>query len=284
MELPSYLGGLQVFQSCGANIIGVECDNNGILTDKLEEKLKQLAIEDEHYKFIYVVPDFQNPSGITMSMERRKRLVELSEEFNVLIVEDSPYRQVRFEGHAPDMIYKIDHTGNVISLFTFSKTFAPGLRIGYMVANETIIKKMGTLKQSLDLCTSTFNQLIVAEFLKQGYFYNHVEKIIEVYKRKRDAMLKALKEYMPQEENLTWTEPEGGLFLWLRLPEHINATEMVYDAIEQKVAYVVGSAFHCDNSGHNTMRLNFSYPTEEEIDTGINRLASVIKEELSKKA
>ncbi|MEW5818760.1 MAG: PLP-dependent aminotransferase family protein [Cyanobacteriota bacterium] len=284
VELPSYLGGLQVFQSYGANIIGVKCDDDGILIDELEKKLDMLVEEDEHYKFIYVVPDFQNPSGVTTSQERRKKLVEFSDKYNVLVVEDSPYRQVRFEGTAPDMIYKLDHTDNVVSLFTFSKTFAPGLRLGYMVAHEEIIKKMVKLKQSLDLCTSTLNQLIAAEFLRQGYFHDHVNSMITVYKNKRDAMLHALEEYMPKGEGISWTRPEGGLFLWVRLPETLSANEMFYDAVEQKVAYVIGSAFHCDGSGTNTMRLNFSYPSVEQIDTGIKRLAEVIKKELSKKS
>lgn len=284
VELPSYLGGLQVFQSYGAQILGVRCDDDGILIDELEKKLKILAKEEQRYKFIYVVPDFQNPSGVTTSIERRRRLVELSDEYNVLVIEDSPYRQVRFEGQAPEMIYKIDNTGNIISLFTFSKTFAPGLRLGFMVGHQDVIKKMGVLKQSLDLCTSPLNQLIAAEFLKGGHLEKHIEVIKSVYKKKRDTMLSALQEFMPVEEGVSWTRPEGGLFLWLRVPEGISADEMFYDAIEQKVAYVIGSAFHCDNTGQNTMRLNFSYPTEEQIHEGIKRLAEVIKKEIAKKS
>lgn len=281
VELPSYIGGLQVFKGCGANIIGVKCDDDGILIDQLEKKLKKLHQDQEHYKFIYVVPDFQNPSGNTLTQERRKQLVELSDKYNVLIIEDSPYRQVRFEGQAPDMIYKLDNTNNVISLFTFSKTFAPGLRIGYMVAHEDIIKKMVTLKQSLDLCTSSINQLIVAEYLKRGHFHSHIDKIVNVYKQKKDIMLNALEEYMPKDAGITWTKPEGGLFLWLRLPEHISADDLFLEAINQKVAYIVGSAFHCDGSGHNTMRLNFSYPSEDQIHEGIKRLGDVVKNALS---
>jgi 2-aminoadipate transaminase len=283
VELPSYLGGLQVFQSYGANIIGVKCDDNGILIDQLEKKLEQLVQEDEHYKFIYIVPDFQNPSGITTSQERRKKIVELSEKYDVLIIEDSPYRQVRFEGQAPELIYKLDHTSNVISLFTFSKTFAPGLRIGYMIAHEEIIKKMVKLKQSLDLCTSTLNQLIVAEFIRQNHYTKHIDKMIEVYRKKRDVMLSALKQYMPEEEGLNWTTPEGGLFLWVRMPAQIDTSQMFYKAVEQKVAYVIGSAFHCDGSGTNTMRFNFSYPSEEQIETGIKQLAEVVKAEMRTK-
>lgn len=281
VELPSYLGGLQVFKSYGANMIGVPSDEHGILTDELERRLKQLVAEEEHYKFIYIVPDFQNPSGLTTSEERRREIVRLSDKYNVVIIEDSPYRQVRFEGKAPEMIYKMDTTGNVVSLFTLSKTFAPGLRLGYMVANEEIIKKMAKLKQSLDLCTSTFNQFIAAEFIKQRYYHDHVKKVCQAYKKKRDVMLDALQKYMPSE--VKWTRPEGGLFLWITMPDYVNTDLMFKDAIEKKVAYVVGSAFHCDGTGTNTMRINFSYPTEDQIVEGIKRLAEVAKSKLIKR-
>lgn len=282
VELPSYLGGLQVFQSQGANIIGVQSDNNGVLIDDVEAKIQEILYQKEQLlKFIYVVPDFQNPSGVTMSYERRRQLVELAQKHNLLIVEDTPYREVRFEGESPDMLYKIDGGSNVLSIFTFSKVFAPGLRLGYMVAQEDIIKEFSTIKQSIDLCTSTFNQLIAAEFLTNKHIQNHLEVIKATYKRKRDAMLTALNTYMPEE--VEWTRPEGGLFLWVKLPEAINADEMFYEAIEKDVAYVIGSVFHCDGKGQNTMRLNFSYPTETEIDQGIKRLAMVIKEKIAAK-
>ena len=163
----------------------------------------------------------------------------------------------------------------MISLFTFSKTLAPGLRLGFILADEAIIQKMAILKQSLDLCTSSLNQLLAAEFLKSGMFRQHVQGIKTLYKSKKDLMLKTLEREMP--EGVTWTKPEGGLFLWVRLPEHMNADELFYEAIKENVAYVVGSAFHCDGSGQNTMRLNFSYPSLEQIEEGIKRLAHVIK-------
>lgn len=285
VELPSYMGGLQVFKSYGADFIGIKMEDDGILIEELEEKIKWLKDQDEHYKFIYLVPDFQNPSGVTLSEEKRKKIVEISEKYNVVIIEDSPYRQIRFEGNAPKMIYRIDKetrkTDNIITLFTLSKTFAPGLRIGMILANENIIKKMVILKQSLDLCTSSLNQLIAAEFFRTGYFYKHVEKVKKVYKMKKDAMLEALEKYMP--EGVSWTKPEGGLFLWIRLPEAISADEMFEDAVKENVAYVIGSAFHVDGSGKNTMRLNFSYPTVNEIEEGIKRLARTIKNRLVRK-
>jgi len=166
-------------------------------------------------------------------------------------------------------------------LFTFSKTLAPGLRLGYVVAHENIIRRMSILKQSMDLCTSPLTQLLAAEFISRGFFKDHVARICKLYKAKKDAMLEALSRHMP--EGVTWTKPEGGLFLWLRLPEYMNADELFYEAVKENVAYVIGSAFHCDGSGHNTMRLNFSYPSVEKIEEGIRRLAKVIKANLRKK-
>jgi len=197
----------------------------------------------------------------------------------VAVIEDSPYRQIRFEGKAPDMLYRLDQdtrkTDNIISLFTFSKTFAPGLRLGVVLAHPQIIKKMEILKQSLDLCTSSLNQLIAADFLRSGFFEKHIEVIKKTYKLKKDAMVGALEKYMP--DGVTWTKPEGGLFLWVRLPDNMSADDMFQEALKENVAYVIGSAFHCDGSGKNTMRLNFSYPTVDEIEEGIKRLANTVK-------
>ncbi|MDO8805389.1 MAG: PLP-dependent aminotransferase family protein [Elusimicrobiota bacterium] len=282
VEMPSYMGGLQVFKSYGADFVGVKMEDDGICTEELEEKLVWLRSQDEHYKFVYLVPDFQNPSGVTLSQEKRKKVIELSEKYDVAIIEDSPYRQIRFEGTAPDMLYRLDQktrkTNNIISLFTFSKTFAPGLRLGVILAHPQIIRKMEILKQSLDLCTSSLNQLIAADFLRTGYFEKHIEVVKKTYKLKKETMVAALEKYMP--EGVTWTRPEGGLFLWVRLPEGMSADEMFADALKENVAYVIGSAFHCDGSGKNTMRLNFSYPTPEDIDEGIKRLATAVKKRM----
>ena len=279
VEMPSYMGGLQVFKSYGADFVGVKLEDDGVSTEMLEEKLNWLKNQDEHYKFVYLVPDFQNPSGVTLSGAKRKKVIELSEKYNVAIIEDSPYRQIRFEGKAPEMLYRLDHnsrkTDNIISLFTFSKTFAPGLRLGIILAHPQIVKKMEILKQSLDLCTSSLNQLIAADFLRSGYFEKHIQVIKKTYKLKKDTMVSALEKYMP--EGVTWTKPEGGLFLWVRLPDAMSADDMFKEAIKENVAYVIGSAFHCDGSGKNTMRLNFSYPTVPEIEEGIKRLANTVK-------
>ncbi len=284
VELPSYVGGLQSLTSYGAHMIGVPVDDDGMRMDILEQKLTELRDEGEHYKLIYIVPDFQNPSGVTLTLERRKRLIELSKLFEVLIVEDTPYRELRFEGEEPPSLFKLDTDGNVVSLHTFSKILVPGFRLGWVVGQKEIITKIATAKQSVDLCTPNFTQAIAAEFLRRGLLAPHIEKIKKMYKDKRDVMLKALDQYMPEVEGLRWTKPQGGLFLWVQLPATINADDMFYEAVEHNVAYVIGSAFHHDGSGKNTFRLNFSYPTEEEIYEGIKRLAEVIKGRIKKEA
>ncbi len=279
VEMPSYPGGLQSLTSCGAHFHGIPVDLDGLRVDILEQKLREMVKEGDHYKLIYVVPDFQNPSGVTLCLERRKRLIELSQIYNLLIVEDTPYRDLRFEGDAPPALFQLTEPGNVISLHTFSKIFVPGFRVGWVVAHPDIIKKLAVAKQSVDLCTPNFTQAIVAEFLRRDLLNPYIRKVTDLYHKKRDVMLAALEEYMP--EGVTWTRPQGGLFLWVTLPESIDTEVMFYEAIENNVAYVIGSAFHHDGSGKNNMRLNFSFPTEEEINQGIRSLAEVIKNRLS---
>ncbi|MEQ8186877.1 MAG: PLP-dependent aminotransferase family protein [Candidatus Eremiobacterota bacterium] len=280
VELPSYIGGLQVFQGYGAHMHGIPTDHDGILVDVLEETLDQLKGTEEHYKFIYLVPDFQNPAGVTLSLERRKKIIELSKRYDILIIEDTPYRELRFEGQSPPSLMSLDDTNNVVMLHTFSKIFVPGFRLGWVIAHPDIIRKLAFAKQSVDLCTPAFTQLVTYEYCRRGLLEKHIEKIKAVYHKKRDVMLRALDEYMPKVEGLRWTRPQGGLFLWIMLPDHINCDKLFYEAVEQNVAFVIGSAFHCDGRGQNTMRLNFSYPTHEEIDEGIKRLARVIKAKL----
>jgi 2-aminoadipate transaminase len=278
MELPSYVGGLQAFTSYRAKMLGVPQDDQGLRTDKLEQLLARLAKRGKKPKFIYVVPDFQNPSGVTMSLERRQQLLELAYRYEIPIVEDSPYRDLRFIGANVPAIHALDDRSQVIALGTFSKIFCPGLRLAWIMAPVTWLDKMIVAKQGMDLCSPAFNQLIAAEFIERGLLGPQIEKIRALYGKKREAMLKALKKHMPR--GVKWTKPEGGLFLWVRLPKNMSANELFPKAIEEKVAYVVGSAFHCDGKGQNTMRLNFSYPSEEQIEEGIKRLAAVIKKNL----
>lgn len=282
VELPSYLGALQAFNCYGAVMYGVETDDEGILLEKLEDTLSKLKETEEHYKFLYLVPDFQNPSGVTLSKERRKKVVDIADRYNIFIVEDTPYRQVRFEGEHQRTLFSMCSKKNVIELNTFSKIFVPGIRLGWIKAREDVISKFVVAKQSMDLCTPNITQKIAAEFCKRGYLNPHLEKVKKIYKSKKDAMLNALNEYMPDDGSVSWTRPEGGLFLWIKLPEFINADDMFHEAIKENVAYVIGSAFHCDGSGQNTMRLNFSYPTENEIQEGIKRLAKCIKSYMAK--
>lgn len=276
--LPSYLGGISAFGFYGAKMEGIELDKYGMRADLLEKKLQKMKAFGEKPKFIYTIPDFQNPAGITMPESRRQEIIDIAHKYDVLIVEDSPYRELRFEGKDQKMIYAMDNSGHVISIGTFSKILAPGFRIGWVIADEAIIDKLVTAKQTADLCTSPFVQKIAARYLRSGIFDLHLETIISMYREKRDIMLKALKEYMP--EGVSWTEPEGGLFLFLTLPGYMDAQKLFMQAIEEKVAFVLGTVFYCDGCGTNTMRLNFSYPSKEMNVEGIKRLASAIRKNL----
>ncbi len=278
--LPTYLGALQAFQSQRARMIGVAIDKKGMDVDKVEEILKDYTQKDEKIKFIYVVPDFQNPSGVTLTLERREKLLDLCYEYGTIVVEDSPYRELRFEGQSVPMVGAMDKRGYAFSLHTFSKILFPGTRMGWIIANKAIMDKLVMAKQPTDLCSPPFTQAIIYEFCRRGLLKPHIEKIVDLYRKKRDVMLGALERYMPRQAGVDWTHPEGGLFLWVTLPEHIDTEVLFPKAVEKKVAYIMGAAFHCDRSGKNTMRLNFSYPSEEQIDEGINRLATLIKEEL----
>ncbi|MFP3860610.1 MAG: PLP-dependent aminotransferase family protein [Bacteroidales bacterium] len=276
--LPSYLGGISAFNTFGAELIGIKFDESGMRADKLDETLQNLKAKGEKPKFIYVIPDFQNPAGITMPEKRRQEILKIAKKYDVLIVEDSPYKQIRFEGEDQKTLFQLDNTGHVITLGTFSKTFAPGFRLGYAIAHKDIIDKMVVAKQSMDLCTPTFNQKIAAKYIEKGLFDSNLKNTIQQYRKKRDNMIKAFNEYMP--EGVSWTEPEGGLFLFITLPEHMDAEKLFYKAIEKNVAFVMGNVFHCDNSGKNTMRINFSFVPEEKATEGVKKLAEAIKEEM----
>lgn len=278
LELPTYIGGLQAFSSYRAKMIGVPQDDRGMRMDLLEKALVKLAKSNQKPKFIYVVPDFQNPSGITMSFERRKKFLEMAYQYEVPVIEDSPYRDLRFVGNPVPAIYSLDTQNHVIALGTFSKLLCPGLRIAWIMAPTEWMDRMVVAKQGMDLCSPTYTQLIVAEYLRRGLLPKQIEKIRRLYGRKLDVMLEALKKHMP--EGLRWSEPKGGLFLWIELPEKMSATDLFPKAIEKKVAYVVGSAFHCNGKGQNTMRINFSYPSEQQIVEGIQRLAKMLKENM----
>jgi len=249
--------------------------------DILRERLRRMREEVELPKFIYVVPDFQNPAGVTMVLERRKVLLELAREYQVLVIEDTPYRQLRYVGEHFPSLYELDSgEGYVISLHTFSKILFPGLRLGWVIASKKIIDKFVIAKQAMDLCTSPFTQAIVYEYCRRGLLDAHIKDNVKLYKKKREVMLKALDEHMPEHPEIHWTKPEGGLFLWVRLPSYFDVDELFCQALEENVAYVVGTCFYADDGGKDAFRLNFSYPSEEEIVEGVKRLAKVIKKNL----
>lgn len=279
--VPTYLGAIQAFRSYQAEFIGVPLDpQTGIDTEQIEDILKK---DREGIKFVYVIPDFQNPAGVTVSLEKRKHLLEIADKYQVLIVEDSPYRELRYEGEMlPSLLTMDEGQGRVLTLYTFSKIFVSGFRLGWAMGPENVIDKLCIAKQGTDLCTSAFNQLIAAEFITRGLLKKQIEENIKFYSKKQKIMLRELDEKMPDIDGLHWTKPEGGLFLWLSMPEGYDTTgDMMKRAIEMKLAYVIGRAFDPFGGSLNCMRINFSYPTEEIIPVGVERLAELIKSEVA---
>jgi 2-aminoadipate transaminase len=278
VELPSYLAALNAFRSYGGEMIGIPMDDEGMQMDSLEETLAQLKNEGKRVKFIYTISNFQNPAGVTMSLPRRKRILEIARKYEVFIVEDNPYDKLRFEGESIPSIYSLDNEDYVISLGTFSKILCPGLRLAWILGNKEIIEKLVIMKQATDLCTTILNQLIAYEYCSNYDIDKNIESNIEIYRKKRDIMLKSLDKYFPPEA--TWTKPEGGFFVFATLPEYIDTDEMFPEAIEEKVAYVSGAPFFANGEGKNTMRLSFCYPNEKDIEEGIKRLGNVIKKKI----
>ena len=278
--LPSYLGGLNAFRSYECNMVGIPLDKDGMIIDVLEEKIKELIKEKIIPKFIYVIPTFQNPAGVVLSEKRRKKLLDIANEHDLLIIEDDPYSRLRYNGNPIKPLKSFDDEDRVIYMSTFSKILSPGFRLAWVIGDAEIIKKMVIAKQAMDLCTNTFTQHLAYEFIRRGSLDLHILKIIEIYKPKRDIMIKNIEEHFP--EGYTCNRPEGGMFAWVTLPEYIDTEKMFIEAIKEKVAYVHGRAFYVDGSGGNTMRLNFSYPSNEQIEEGIKRLAKVIEKEMKK--
>ena len=282
VESPTYLGALQAWNAYGAEYVTVPMDKSGMNTDAMEEALRTGP------KFIYVLPNFQNPTGVTLSLKRRHQLIELADRYGVPIIEDDPYGQLRFEGeHLPSVVLldhrfrengNADYYGNVIYLSTFSKILAPGIRLAWVIAPQEVIRKLVQAKQGADLHTATFNQIVAHEVSRHGFLDKHIKVIRDTYKERRDVMLAAMDRFFPPE--VDWTHPEGGLFLWGTLPKHLSAAEVLKVAIERKVAFVPGDPFHPNGGGHNTMRINFSFSRPEVIMEGIQRLGEVIHERI----
>ena len=271
---PSYLGALQSFCSYRADIRGISHNEDlDAFRQAYEDEIAKVQAEGKTIKFLYMIPDFQNPSGESLTLAEREMLVKLAQEYAFLIVEDSPYRELRYEGeHIPTM-YSLA-PDYVIHLGSFSKIFAPGFRLGWAIAHPEILDKIYVCKQSLDLCPPIFDQYVAAEFLSSGRLDANLAKSIELYKGKRDLLLGLLEEYMPS--NVTWTHPEGGLFLFLTMPEGFDAVKFYDKALAAGVAYVAGEFFHPDRSGKNTMRLNFSFMSHERIAEGVKLLAHLL--------
>ncbi|MCX6664975.1 MAG: PLP-dependent aminotransferase family protein [Euryarchaeota archaeon] len=277
--LPSYLGGINAFRTYESNLIGVPVDKDGMDMDLLEEKIKELEKNDIQPKFIYTIPTFQNPAGVVLSESRRKKMIDIALEHDLLIIEDDPYGKLRFDISAMKPIKALDDENCVVYLSTFSKILAPGLRLAWMIASDDVMRKVAVCKQALDLCSSTFGQFIANEFMRSGSMDLHIMRIVEMYKPKRDTMMKSMEAYFP--DGYECNRPKGGMFAWVTLPEGIDTEIMFLDAIKQKVAYVHGKAFHVDGGGGRSMRLNFSYPTNEQIEEGMKRLGSVIEKKLN---
>jgi 2-aminoadipate transaminase len=284
VEAPTYLGALQAFNGYGAQYFSVPIDDDGLRTDLLETSLRLGP------KFMYILPNFQNPAGVTLSQERRHQLILLADKYGIPIVEDDPYGQLRYEGEhiAPLVVLDRENLrrdngfsiGNVIYLSTFSKTLAPGLRLGWIVAPPKIISKLVQLKQGADLHTSTFTQYVAFEVARGGFLDQHVKLIRGVYRERRDVMLQALEEFFPPE--VTWTHPQGGLFLWVTLPEGMDSKSLFQSALAEKVAFVPGDSFYAGNGPESCrhLRLNFSHPNPEQIREGIRRLSVAVKRQL----
>jgi len=284
---PTYLGEIQAIQSYRGEIVGVpyDADEEGFDMARLEELHSAALRAGKKVKYAYVIPDFQNPDGICWSLERRKRFLDYCYAKDLLIVEDAPYREIRFLGESLPSLYQLDQEGegrgNVVGFKTFSKILAPGTRLGWIIGPPGLIARFVVAKQAMDLCSNVFTQAWVAEYLGTGVIYEHIKETRKLYRDKRNRMVAALERCMPLRPDLRWTRPEGGLFLWVMLPGFIDTERMFLRAIEKKVAYVVGSSFYFDDPARNAMRLNFSYPSLEQIDEGIGRLADCVRDEIA---
>jgi len=275
IEGPTYLGALAAFRPAGPRMTTMHLDTEGLPVADLERVLDEWR--GPAPKFVYVVPNFHNPAGVTMSAERRERLLAVAEERDLLIIEDNPYGLLRFEGKSvPPMASS--GSRHVVYLGTLSKIVSPGIRVGWAYGPPPIIDRLATLKQGADLCSSALNQMFAEEYIRLGYWEKNLEVLKRVYLSRRNAMLSALEKNFP--EGSRWTRPEGGLFIWVTLPEFLDTEKMLPLAINQKVAYVPGTAFYADGTGANQMRLNFSYANEELIAEGIKRLGKVIRKEI----
>jgi 2-aminoadipate transaminase len=277
-EGPTYPGAVPVFSAYQAQVVQVDMDADGMRVDLLEEILDRLEREGRRPKFVYTVPSFQNPAGVTMSLPRRRRLVEVAHERELLVLEDNPYGLLRYEGDPPSPLYALDGGVYVMYLGTFSKILSPGIRLGWVVAPPPVLEKINLGKQAADLCTSTLSQLMVQAYFERGRWRDYVDSLTAVYRARRDTMLDSLADHFPRQAE--WTRPAGGLFIWATLPEFIDTTDLLARALRDNVAFVPGEAAFLDGRGRNSMRLNFSGCDEESIREGIRRIGEVVTEQM----
>jgi 2-aminoadipate transaminase len=278
-EGPTYPGAVPVFSSYQAEVVQVDMDADGMRVDLLESTLERLEGEGRRPKFVYTVPSFQNPAGVTMSLPRRQRLVEVARERELLVLEDNPYGLLRYEGSPLPTLYGLDGGVYVMYLGTFSKILSPGIRLGWVVAPPPVLEKINLGKQAADLCTSTLSQLMVQAYFEQGRWGAYVESLTDVYRSRRDTMLDALAEHFPPQAE--WTRPAGGLFVWATLPDFIDTTDLLARALRDNVAFVPGEAAYLDGRGRSSMRLNFSGCDSDAIREGIRRIGEVIAEQVA---
>ncbi|TCL39340.1 2-aminoadipate transaminase [Anaerospora hongkongensis] len=271
-ESPTYLAAINAFKTYSPQFVEVAMDEQGMIMSALEETLQRYP----QAKLIYTIPDFQNPTGRTMSIDRRKRLVELANQYDVMVMEDNPYGELRFAGERVPPVKAFDTEGRVIYQSTFSKVLTPGIRVGWLCAAPEILQKYIIFKQSTDLHTNTMAQRQVSKFMEMFDLKEHIEKIRKVYKTRRNLMLEAIKSEFPA--GVTYTQPDGGLFLWVELPKELNARDLLIKCLEKQVAFVPGGAFFPNGGNENTLRLNFSNMSEERIVEGIARIGKLIKE------
>ena len=281
-DLPTFAGALVAFEMEAPQVVGVPIQRDGSDVEGMDAAIQDLISHGRKPKFIYVVPDFQNPSGITMSLPKREKLLKMSYRYNIPLVEDSPYRELRYLGEHLPSIYSMDREGgNVIGIYTFSKLFCPGLRVGCNIGPAEVIEKFAFIKGANILCTPKLNQDICTYFLTKFDLDTHFRKCQDFYRKKLNHFLDMMEKYFSPELGVQWTKPEGGLFLWITVPEHVNTEELFFDAIKEKVAFVPGNAFYpAGKEAFNTMRVNFSFSTMEQIEKGIARLAQVIRKKL----
>jgi 2-aminoadipate transaminase len=273
-EAPTYPGAVPVFSSYQAETHQIEVDDHGMKVEELEALLDRLAADGRRPKFIYSVPTFQNPAGVTLSGERRRRLVELAREREVLVIEDNPYGLLRYEGEPEPALYLLDGGDYVVYIGTLSKILSPGIRLGWAVAPPPVMEKMALGKQATDLCTSTLAQYFALEYFAEDHWRSYVDSLREIYRSRRDAMLEALERHFP--EQATWTRPQGGMFVWATLPSYIDTSDLLAKALRENVAFVPGAAAYVDGRGGSSMRLNFSASGEDEIREGVRRIGAVI--------